>query len=67
MVGPEHGARRDAEKEGVADLAGGTGDGDTDGRFHGKLDFNTEDAEGTEKVGAKNKIKPHGLFRAINL
>ena len=33
LVGPEHGAARDAEQEGVADLAGGAGDGDLDGRF----------------------------------
>ena len=30
----EHAARRDAEEQGVADLAGGAGDCDTNGRRH---------------------------------
>jgi hypothetical protein len=67
LVGPEHGAGGDAKKQGVADLAGGTGDGDTNGRFHGSFILNTEGAKGTEKVGAKEKIKPRRLARAIIL
>jgi hypothetical protein len=67
LVGPEHGARGDAEKQGVADLAGGTGDGDTERRFHGRFTFNTEDAKGTEKVGVKEKIKLRRRLRAIIL
>ena len=34
LVGTEHRARGDAEEEGVADLAGGSGDSDADGCFH---------------------------------
>ena len=39
MVRAKHRTRGDAEKEGVADLAGGSGDGDANGSFHGR-DFN---------------------------
>ena len=34
LVLAEHFARGDAEQQGVADLAGGTGDGNTDGGLH---------------------------------
>ena len=36
LVGAEDGAGGDAEQEGVADLAGGAGDGDSNGLFHGE-------------------------------
>ena len=36
LVLAEHLAGGDAEEEGVADLAGGAGDGDADGCFHGQ-------------------------------
>src|SRR6185312_14292773 len=35
LVRAEHGARGDAEEEGVADLAGSAGDGHTEGVLHG--------------------------------
>jgi len=46
LVGPEHGAGGDAEEEGVADLAGGSGDGDAKGCFHGKEEL----AHGTHGI-----------------
>ena len=37
LIWPQHFAGGDPEEEGVADLAGGAGDGDADGCFHERL------------------------------
>jgi hypothetical protein len=37
LLAPQHVAIGDAEQDGVADLAGGAGDGDADGCFHAGL------------------------------
>src|SRR5678815_993680 len=57
LVGAEHCSRCDAEEEGVADLAGSSGDSDANGRFHGEQKaLTTKSTKNTKEFSARGGI-----------
>ncbi len=57
LIGAEHVAGGDAEQQGVTDLAGGAGDGNTDGSFH-RVDLAV-----VQKIGVVRETGPPAAVR----
>ena len=53
LVGTEHVAGRDTEQQGITDLAGGAGNGNTDGSFHCINLARVWDGQGVQESGSR--------------
>ena len=66
LVGPEHRAGGDAEEQGITDLAGGSGDGDANGLFHGRRIYWFCDAKMAQPDDFES-LDPANIYYAFGL